>query len=136
MTRHPKLSDSEFDKKLSAIKTDYVTVIREQKNRILKLREDNSELSKKVSEYEHYSKEMANALMDARFKAEEIINDAKIQAEEIIKRANEQQLKSDKTIKYYNNSLKELELRSERILNFIKNELSKESRATLSIVNQ
>ncbi len=134
--KHVKGSTSDYDKIISEMKSDYETVIRDQKNRILKLREDNAELAKKLSEYEKYSDEIANTLLDARFKASEIVSDAKKQADSMLKSAAEQKNNSDKAVKYYKCSLKELEQRSERILTFIQNELSRDAKPALSIVNQ
>ena len=134
--KHIRISDTEHNKALNEIKTDYETVIREQKNRIMKLREDNAELAQKVSDYEKYGDEMARALLDARQKAGEIISDAKKQADSILRQAEEQAARSEKNIEYYRSSLKELEKRSERIFNFIRSELLKEKKPSLSIVNQ
>ncbi|MBQ6558554.1 MAG: DivIVA domain-containing protein, partial [Clostridia bacterium] len=116
--------------------SDYEAVIREQKNRIAKLRADNAELAKKLTDFERLSGEISFALIDAHIKADEIIEKAKTQAEEISKAANEKIINSDRSVRYYRSSLKDLENRSERILSFIQNELKRDMKPALSIVNK
>ena len=47
-------------KKIEELRTDYESVIKNQKERILQLREDNATLAKKVSELESHKTDMVN----------------------------------------------------------------------------
>ena len=118
------------------IKQEYESVISEQKKRILDLRDKNAELSQKLEEYEKCRDTILKTLTDARSKADEIIKEANAEAENIIKKAALQAEESEKTIKYYRSSLKDLEMRCEQILNYIQNEIRSDKKSMLSIVNQ
>ena len=69
------------------IRSEYESVIKNQKERITQLREDNALLAKKISELEQYKNEMVNALIEAQKRAAEIIRDAHVRAEQIVKDA-------------------------------------------------
>ena len=115
------------------IRKEYEDVIREQRQRITSLREDNAQLAQKLAGYEKYSQEIAGVLADARIKANEIVSDAKKRAERIVAEAEDKKRENDKLIHYYKSSLKELEGRSERILVSIQSELSRDRTRAFSL---
>ena len=123
-------------RKIEEMRTDYESVIRNQKERILQLREDNAELCKTISEYESRKTDMVNALMDARAKSEEILRDAQASADKIRKEAEQEKLHAQNTILLYQNSLRDLETRSQRILQSIQKELSADRTPNIRIISQ
>jgi len=123
-------------KKIEELRADYESVIKNQKERILQLREDNSELCKKISELESRKTDMVNALMDARAKAEEILRGAQEQANKILKDAEQEKLHAQGTALLYQNSLRDLEIRSQRILRSIQKELSADRSPNIRIISQ
>lgn len=123
-------------KRIEALRTDYESVIKNQKERILQLREENAELNKTVSELESRKTDMVNALMDARAKSEEILRDAQARAKQILKEAEEEKLNAQKLTFLYQSSLKDLENRSQRILRSIQKELSADRTPNIRIISQ
>ena len=123
-------------KKIEELRADYESVIKNQKERILQLREDNAELCKKINELESRKTDMVNALMDARAKSEEILREAKSNADKIKKDAEQEKLHAQNTILLYQNSLRDLELRSQRILQSIQKELSADRTPNIRIISQ
>lgn len=132
----PKISHEELRKQLETARKEYEDVIHDQRERIVKLRDENTELSKQIESYKKYADQIVSALVDARLKANDIIQNANSRAAEIIKSAEDAKKASEKTILYYRSSLKDLERRSERILVSIQNELSRDKTPSLSIVSQ
>ena len=123
-------------KKNDDIRSEYESVIKNQKERITQLREDNAVLAKKISELENCKSEMVNALIEAQKRSAEIIRDAHIRAEEIVKDAEHERSVAEKTAFLYHSSLKELESRSEKILLSIRKELSRDRTPNIRIVSQ
>lgn len=123
-------------KKIEELRADYENVIKNQKERILQLREDNTELCKKISELENRKNDLVNALMDARAKGDEIIREAKAQAEKIIKDAENEKMHAQNTAFLYQSSLRDLETRSQRILQSIRKELSADHTPNIRIISQ
>lgn len=119
---------------ISRIKEDYESVIREQKERILALRDQNTILAKRVADLEGDHAAISGALITAQQTADQIIAQAKTQAGHILAQAMNQCEQEQKTHVYYTNALQDLEKRCERILSAIAQELSEHKKSRLSIV--
>lgn len=120
--------------KKDEFKEEYETIIHEQKERIISLRDNNIKLSEKLKEFEVQKSAISGALLAAQKSADDIIENAKRQALGIISEAEKTKRSHEATSLYYKNSLKDLEYRCERILESIQNELVKKPQPALSIV--
>ncbi len=118
------------------IRKEYEEVLREQRQRITSLRDENAVLEKKLAEYERYAGEITGALADARIKANDVIAAAKKRAAQIVAEADNAKKENDNTMQYYRNALKELECRSERILTSIQSELTRERTRTIAFAEE
>ena len=122
-----------IDSSLQSI-TEYENVIREQRQRIISLRDENTVLKKHIEELEKQKDNVAGALIAAEKHKAQIIEDAKLRAAKIVEAAELSRKKSEMTVKYYCNSLCELEVRCGRILDSITRELNKTDRTNLRLI--
>ncbi len=113
---------------------DYEQVIKDQRKRIIDLREENSELKRKVLELEQERSSIAAAMVAAEQSKARIIAEAEKRAERIITAAEADRKKSELAVKYYCNSLHDLEVRCGRILDGITRELSKTEGSSLRLI--
>lgn len=118
------------------LRNEYESVIKSQKERITRLREDNAQLAEKIAELENYKSEMVHALIEAQKRSAEIVREAQVKADDILKDAEHERAVAEKTLFLYRSSLKELENRSESILRAIQAELSRERTPNIRIVSQ
>ena len=114
--------------------TEYENVIREQRQRINSLRDENTALKMQIEALEKEKDNVAGALIAAEKHKAQIIEEAKLRAEKILEAAENSRKKSEMTVKYYCNSLCELEVRCGRILDGISRELNKSDRTNLRLI--
>ena len=113
---------------------DYEQVIKEQRERIITLRDDTSLLKKDLAELKTKKEEISRAILSAEKSKTLIIEEAKKRAEQILLAAKNDAKQNEQSVRYYCNSLYELEVRCERILEGISRELKKTDRASLKLV--
>ncbi len=113
---------------------DYEQVIKEQRERIITLRDENSLLKKDLDELKTKKEEISRAILSAEKSKTLIIEEAKKRAEQILLAAKNDAKQNEQSVRYYCNSLYELEVRCERILEGISRELKKTDRASLKLV--
>lgn len=118
--RKTQPDDSERIRQLTI---DYEKVTKEQKERIMALREENQELQKRLQSYEESRHAIAQALLDAERAGRAIIERAKEQAERVTREANEKKRKSEECVQQNTLLLQDLSNRCETILKGIEAEL-------------
>lgn len=122
-----KLSDSNITARIKEATEEYERITKEQKDRIMELREENSRLMEKLEEMERSKEAIVGALVGARKTADEMIADAKIQAEVIVQRAEERSAAREQSVKAYIEKLLTLRDSAERIMKQIDAELDKDA---------
>lgn len=120
--------------KLLQNNAEYEQVIRDQRKRIIDLRDENHILKSRVEELEQERKSVADAMLLAQHSRERILADARDRAEKILAAAETSRKKSELAVKYYCSSLKDLETRCANILEGISRELNRPDEQRLRIV--
>ena len=112
---------------------EYEKVIREQKERIVVMRDENRALQKKIDDYRSKEQVIAAAMINAERASGEVIKNAKRAAGQIMHDAEEHALRQESMVNSYTAQLKELDKCCEAILCSIRQHLDK-SQSTLGIV--
>ncbi len=120
--------------KLLQNNAEYEQVIRDQRKRIIDLRDENHVLKCRVEELEQERKSVADAMLLAQHSRERILADARDRAEKILAAAETSRKKNELAVKYYCSSLKDLETRCANILEGISRELNRPDEQRLRIV--
>ena len=120
--------------KLLQNNAEYEQVIRDQRKRIIDLRDENHVLKSRVEELEQERKSVADAMLLAQHSRERILADARDRAEKILAAAENSRKKNELAVKYYCSSLKDLETRCANILEGISRELNRPDEQRLRIV--
>ncbi len=81
----------DVDKLLSKVRIDYEKCLKEQKERILKLREENKEMSAILDQYKNNEKLIIGAITRAEETAQSIINNAEKKAKERLMRVEDEE---------------------------------------------
>ncbi len=118
-----KNTQADMAEKMKQLTFDYEKVTKEQKDRIVSLREENIELQKKLQSFEDKKLAIAAALMDAEKAGNTIILRAKDHANVILQEAETQRKRSEEKLQEYNLLLEDLSTRCENILKSIDAEL-------------
>lgn len=119
---------------LSKDLSDYEQIIKEQRRRIIDLRDENLSLKSRITKLEQERNNIAAAIIAAEQSKARILSEAKQHADKIIAAAESDRKKSELSVKYYCNSLRDLETRCERILDGISRELNKAEAANLRLI--
>ena len=109
--------------RLAQLTEDYESLAKEQKDRILALRNENAELLQRLRAYEESESALSAALVKAERTAGEIISAAKDRAEGIIAAAREEERKTKDRLKEHTLLLSDLAERCDNIMKNIQNEL-------------
>ena len=112
------------------------TVIREQRKRIVDLRDENMALKARIERLTAERKEVTMILIEAEKLKAQIINEAHAKADEIISAAEKERKNSELAVKYHSGALSDLEVRCENILNSISRELNRRDGNRLRLVTK
>lgn len=77
-----KYNASDVDMLLQKVRDDYEDCLREQKDRIMKLRDENKEMAQLIEKYQSNEKYLVGAITKAEETAQSIISEAEKKAEE------------------------------------------------------
>ncbi len=123
--------------RLAQLTQDYESLAKEQKERIMALRNENAELLKRLKGYEESESALSAALVKAERTAGEIISAARERAEGIIGEAREEERKTKERLKEHTLLLSDLAERCDNIMKNIQNELRKAPKGfTLELINK
>lgn len=123
--------------RLAQLTEDYESLAREQKDRILTLRNENAELLQRLRAYEESESALSAALVKAERTAGEIISAAKDRAEGIIAAAREEERKTKDRLKEHTLLLSDLAERCDNIMKNIQNELRRAPKGfTLELISK
>ncbi|MDD5017689.1 MAG: DivIVA domain-containing protein [Eubacteriales bacterium] len=86
-----KYNATDVDMLLLKVRSDYEKCLKEQKERIIKLREENKEMSMMIERYKSNEKYIIGAITKAEETAQSIVNDAERKAKERLKMAENEQ---------------------------------------------
>ena len=81
----------DVDKLLSKVRIDYEKCLKEQKERILKLRDENKDLTTMLDQYKHNEKLIVGAMTRAEETAQSIVNAAEKKARERLARVEDEE---------------------------------------------
>lgn len=123
-TMRNKYTKQELDKQIQAVREEYEAITKEQKDRILALREEKNQLAEQLETYAKNRDLIASALLQAERAAEETIAHAKAKASAILEDAEKNRRKAVQNMEYYNALLEDLGVRCENILDCIQKELA------------
>ncbi len=107
------------------ITEEYEKLAKEQKERILSLREENHDLAARLKQAEAQKAAVAAALIRAEWSSLQIVDDAKNRANRILSDAQKKELSAKQRVCEHNVLLGELAVQCERILKGIERELEK-----------
>ena len=110
-----KYNAEDVDVLLKKVRSDYEKCLKEQKDRILKLRDENKEMAQMVGKYKDNEKYIIGAITRAEETAQSIINDAEQRADHIIKKAQNEKMQIMMAIEGCYNRLLKLRQASESI---------------------
>ncbi len=123
--------------RLAQLTEDYESLAKEQKDRILALRNENAELLQRLRAYEESESALSAALVKAERTAGEIISAAKDRAEGIIAAAREEERKTKDRLKEHTLLLSDLAERCDNIMKNIQNELRRTPKGfTLELISK
>ena len=123
--------------RLAQLTEDYESLAKEQKNRILALRNENAELLQRLRAYEESESALSAALVKAERTAGEIISAAKDRAEGIIAAAREEERKTKDRLKEHTLLLSDLAERCDNIMKNIQNALRRAPKGfTLELISK
>ena len=123
--------------RLAQLTEDYESLAKEQKDRILALRNENAELLQRLRAYEESESALSAALVKAERTAGEIISAAKDRAEGIIAAAREEERKTKDRLKEHTLLLSDLAERCDNIMKNIQNDLRRTPKGfTLELISK
>ncbi len=123
--------------RLAQLTEDYESLAKEQKDRILALRNENAELLQRLRAYEESESALSAALVKAERTAGEIISAAKDRAEGIIAAAREEERKTKDRLKEHTLLLSDLAERCDNIMKNIQNALRRAPKGcTLELISK
>ena len=123
--------------RLAQLTEDYESLAKEQKDRIMALRNENAELLQRLKAYEESESALSAALVKAERTASEIISAARERAEAIMSDAREEERKTKERLKEHTLLLSDLAERCDHIMKNIQNELRKAPKGfTLELINK
>lgn len=123
--------------RLAQLTEDYENLAKEQKERILTLRNENAALSQRLKAYEEKEAALSAALVNAERAASQIINAARERAEGIIGEAREEERKTKERLREHTLLLSDLADRCDNIMKNIHNELRKAPKGfCLELINK
>lgn len=122
-----KLTDSAVTARVKEATEEYERITKEQKERIVELRDENAKLREQLDELEKSREAIVGALIGARKTADEMVADAKIQADTILQRAEERCAAREQSIKTHIEKLLALRDSCERIMKQIDCELDQDA---------
>lgn len=114
---------SQRDVDFQKIKADYESIIKEQKERIMSLREENDKLKQSLKEFKEKNDSIVAALVTAQQVSEQITAHAKRSSADIQRAAAEQLAKKQQAVAFYDEQLHQLRNTCFSILSQIDNEL-------------
>lgn len=120
-----KYSADEVDAVISKIKADYEEISEQQKNRIIELRNENSELKKNMADIEERKEMLATAMISAEKSAKEVIKQAEDKAKDILDSASKKEQDIDAKIKRQISMIFDLKFKCMNIMESIDKELEK-----------
>ena len=120
-----KYNPRELD--IQKIKADYEGIIKEQKERILSLREENNQLKAALQEFQDKNDSIVAALVTAQQVSEQITAHAKRSSADIQRAAAEQLAKKQQAGAFYDEQLHQLRNTCFGILSQIDRELEKDA---------
>lgn len=123
--------------RLAQLTEDYEALAKEQKDRIMALRNENMELNQRLAAYEQSEAALSAALVKAEHTASEIISAARERAEGIIGEARDEEKKTKERLKEHTLLLADLAERCDNIMKNIQSELKKAPKGfTLELISR
>ncbi len=127
----------DFNEEIKKITADYEEVAREQKERIIALREENHVLAEKLQACEKQKETIAAALIRGEQVRQAIIEAANRKSEKILGEARRNEELAERKIAEHHAELKYLRDKCERILRYMDDEMVKnKSSFTLELVSK
>ena len=87
-----KYNAEDVDKLLQKVRNDYELCLKDQKERIVALREDNREKAARIEAYKDNEKYIVNAITKAEETAQSIVDEAEVKAQKRLKVAQKEAL--------------------------------------------
>ena len=108
---------------IAQLTKDYEKLLKEQKDRILALRDENQLLQDKLKAFENSRNAIVAAMVNAQKAGQEIISASKEQAQDILDKAEQKRKRLEAGANEYRNMLADLSARCDRIGEAIDQEL-------------
>lgn len=110
-----KYNADDVDKLLKKVRNDYENCLKEQKNRIIALRDENKEMSSLLSKYKENEQFIIGAITKAEQTARAIISDAEQQAKKRLQHAEAEEVNLRIAVQKNYDRLRRLKTASEAI---------------------
>jgi len=120
-----KYKADQVDEYIAELRKEYEDLASQQRQRIMDLRNENSEIKKEMQDFEGKKSMIISTLMSAQNTSKEIIDNAKKQADLIVEEAGRKEENLLETIERYTDMLVELGQRCQNIQDAIEHELDK-----------
>ena len=113
--------------RIAQLTKDYEKLLKEQKDRILALRDENQLLQDKLKTFENSRSAIVAAMVGAQKASQEIISASKQEAQSILDKAEQKRKRLEEDANEYRNMLADLSARCDRIGQAIDQELRRTS---------
>ncbi len=110
-----KYNAADVDRLLLKVRNDYELCLKEQKERIISLRNENRELAQTLAGFRSNEQYIIGAITRAEETAQAILNQAKVQADEILEQAKREQQQIKTAVEGCYEKLQRLRITSEDI---------------------
>ena len=110
-----KYNAADVDRLLFKVRIDYELSLKEQKERIISLRNENRELAQTLAGFRSNEQYIIGAITRAEETAQAILNQAKVQADEILEQAKREQQQIKTAVEGCYEKLQRLRITSEDI---------------------
>ena len=118
-----KKKPSALTEEIQKITDDYERLAKEQKDRILALREENRQLHTRLDACLQEKEAIASTLLRAEQTSQQLLEQTKQRCEQLLSEAHRKEENSQKRIEAHQSTLRELAVQCENILNGIEAEL-------------
>ena len=118
-----KKKPSALTEEIQKITDDYEKLAKEQKDRILALREENRQLHTRLDACLQEKEAIASTLLRAEQTSQQLLEQTKQRCEQLLSEAHRKEENSQKRIEAHQSTLRELAVQCENILNGIESEL-------------
>ena len=131
-----KKKPSALTEEIQKITDDYEKLAKEQKDRILALREENRQLHTRLDACLQEKEAIASTLLRAEQTSQQLLEQTKQRCEQLLSGAHRKEENSQKRIEAHQSTLRELAVQCENILNGIESELKHPAGFPLELITK